>query len=62
MLTETYLAFLAAAAVIVIIPGPTNLTIVADSIAAGLKKSLWTVLGAALSHIQAVDLTHLGEF
>jgi homoserine/homoserine lactone efflux protein len=60
MLTEAYLAFLAATAVIIIIPGPTNLTIVADSIAAGLKKSLWTVLGAAVSHIVFIGVATAG--
>ena len=47
---STYLAFLAAAVVIILVPGPTNLAIVSDSIKAGVRRSLWTVAGAALSH------------
>jgi homoserine/homoserine lactone efflux protein len=47
---ETFIAFATAAFVIIVIPGPTNLTIVSDSLDAGVRRSLWTVAGAAVSH------------
>ncbi len=45
-----YLAFLSAAFVIIIIPGPTNLVILSDSLRSGFRKAVWTVAGAALAH------------
>ena len=50
MLAGTYVAFFLAAFVVIIVPGPTNLMIVSESIHAGVRRSLWTICGAALSH------------
>lgn len=50
MSIETYLAFILASFVLIIIPGPTNMVVVSSSILYGFKSSLWTVAGAALSH------------
>ncbi len=50
MLIETYLAFIVASFVLIIIPGPTNMVVVSSSILCGFKRSLWTVSGAACSH------------
>ena len=50
MLIETYLAFILASFVLIVIPGPTNMVVVSSSILYGFNRSLWTVAGAALSH------------
>jgi homoserine/homoserine lactone efflux protein len=60
MQTETLVAFVVAATVIILVPGPTNLAIVSDSVGAGLRKSLWTVSGAALSHAGFITLATAG--
>jgi threonine/homoserine/homoserine lactone efflux protein len=60
MSAGTYFAFLAAAAVIIVIPGPTNVAIVSDSISAGMRKALGTVGGAALSHAAFIVVTAAG--
>lgn len=57
---NVYLAFLAAAAVIILIPGPTNLVIVSDSMKSGFRRSLWTVVGAAVSHTLFIVLATAG--
>jgi homoserine/homoserine lactone efflux protein len=43
-----------------VVPGPTNLAIVSDSIEAGVKRSFWTVTGAALSHAAFIILVTAG--
>jgi len=58
--TGTYLAFLTAAFVIIVIPGPTNLMIISTSIGAGMRCSFWTVLGAALSHAVFIGIATTG--
>ena len=60
MALSTFAAFLAAAFVIIVVPGPTNLAIVSDSIEAGAKRSLWTVTGAAFSHAAFIVLATAG--
>jgi threonine/homoserine/homoserine lactone efflux protein len=57
---STFAAFLAAAFVIIVVPGPTNLAIVSDSIEAGAKRSFWTVTGAAFSHAAFIILATAG--
>ena len=47
---ETYLAFILASFVLIIVPGPTNMVVVSSSILHGFKRSLWTITGAAVSH------------
>jgi threonine/homoserine/homoserine lactone efflux protein len=59
-MTATYLAFVAAATVIIVVPGPTNLLIVSDSINGGVRRSLWTVLGAAISHAVLIAVATAG--
>ena len=60
MPTDVYLSFLVAATVIIVVPGPTNLAIVADTIAEGPGRSLWTVAGAALSHALFIAVATAG--
>lgn len=47
---ETYLAFILASFVLIIVPGPTNMVVVSSSILYGFRRSLWTIAGAAVSH------------
>ena len=49
MTLETYLAFLAAAVPLILVPGPTNLVVFSTGMRAGLRASIWTTAGAALS-------------
>ena len=60
MTTETFLAFIVAATVLIIIPGPTNMVVVSSALRFGLIKSFWTVLGAALSHAVFFSITFTG--
>ena len=60
MQTDLYFSFVLAAAVIIVVPGPTNLAIVADALSAGLRRSLWTVAGAALSHAAFIAVATAG--
>ena len=56
----SYIAFLTAALIIIVVPGPTNLTIVSDSIKAGIRRSIWTVAGAAVSHAGFIAVATAG--
>lgn len=60
MTIETFLAFIAAATLLIIIPGPTNMVVVSSAMRFGLKMSLWTILGAALSHTIFFSISFAG--
>ena len=60
MSIELWLAFVAASAVVLIVPGPTVLTVVSYSIAQGRRASLPVVAGVALGDATAVTVSTLG--
>lgn len=60
MISELYLSFVLASTILIIIPGPTVLTIVSDAIDHGSQKSLITITGAALAHITYISITAFG--
>lgn len=57
---ELYFAFVTAAIILIIIPGPTNMVIVSSAMKFGFKRSIWTMMGAALSHSLFFLITCLG--
>ena len=60
MSLQVFLSFLVAASILIIIPGPTVLTIVSHGIHHGTRRSLQTIMGAALAHITFITLTAIG--
>ncbi len=60
MSIELWLAFVAASAVVLIVPGPTVLTVVSYSVAQGRRASLPVVAGVALGDATAVTVSILG--
>ncbi|MCK9356080.1 MAG: LysE family translocator [Dehalococcoidia bacterium] len=60
MSIELWLAFVAASAVVLIVPGPTVFTVVSYSIAQGRRASLPVVAGVALGDATAVTVSVLG--
>jgi threonine/homoserine/homoserine lactone efflux protein len=60
MSIQVWLAFAAASAVVLIIPGPTVLTVVSYSMAQGRRASLPVVAGVALGDATAVTVSILG--
>ncbi len=60
MTFELYIAFVTTAVIIIVVPGPTNMVVVSNSMKFGFRKSLWTVLGAACSHSSFFCVTTLG--
>lgn len=50
MTCEAFFAFFAAAIVLIVIPGPTNMVVVSSALQHGFKRSIWTIVGAAVSH------------
>lgn len=60
MTIETWLAFLAASAVVVLIPGPTVTLVVGYALARGRGAALATALGVALGDLTAMTLSLLG--
>lgn len=57
---ETWAAFAAASAILVAIPGPTVLLVVAYALGAGRGTALWTVLGVFLGDLVAITLSVIG--
>lgn len=57
---ETWLAFVAAAAVMLAIPGPTILLVIGQSLGAGKRAALPLVAGVALGDLTAMTLSLLG--
>jgi threonine/homoserine/homoserine lactone efflux protein len=60
MAFETWLAFLAATAVLCVIPGPTIIFLIGNTLAHGRVHSLWSLLGAALGDLVAILTVSLG--
>jgi len=57
---ELWLAFVAASAVLLVMPGPTILTVISYSVAHGRRASLALVAGVALGDCTALTLSLLG--
>ena len=57
---EQWLAFAAASAVLVAIPGPTVLLVVSYSLGHGRRSALATVVGVALGDVVAISASLLG--
>ncbi len=57
---ETWLAFAAASAVLVVIPGPTILLVVSYALGRGARTALPTAVGVALGDFTAMTLSMLG--
>jgi len=60
MTIETWLAFAAASAVLLIIPGPTVLLVVSYALGQGWRTALPTAVGVALGDFTAMTLSMLG--
>ena len=60
MSIDLYLGFLSASILLIIAPGPTNMVIVSHCLKFGFRRSIWAILGAALSHTLFFLLTCLG--
>src|ERR1700681_774669 len=60
MTIETWLAFVAASAVLVIIPGPTVLLVVSYALGQGWRTALPMAFGVALGDFTAMTLSMLG--
>ncbi|MEL7464171.1 MAG: LysE family translocator [Pseudomonadota bacterium] len=60
MTYEAWLAFAAASAILLAIPGPTILLVVAYALGAGRRTALWTVAGVFLGDLLAITLSVLG--
>lgn len=60
MLLELYAAFVAASALLILIPGPNVALIVANSIAHGPRSGLFTVAGTSAAMVVQLTLTVLG--
>jgi len=57
---ETYFAFLAATAIILVIPGPTVMLVVGHALTHGTRRTLWSCLGVALGDATALSCSLLG--
>jgi len=57
---DLWLAFAAASAVLLAIPGPTILLVVSYAVGAGRATALWTVVGVFLGDLMAITLSMLG--
>jgi threonine/homoserine/homoserine lactone efflux protein len=60
MAAETYLTFLAATIVLLVIPGPTILLVVSYALGQGWRAALPTAIGVALGDFTAMTLSMLG--
>jgi len=60
MLLESWLAFTAASAVLLIIPGPTVLLVVSYALGQGWRTALPMAVGVALGDFTAMTLSMLG--
>ena len=62
MSVETIISFLAATALVVVLPGPNILLIVNDSIKHGFRKSLFTVAGISQKLFNSSKFSKRSEF
>jgi len=60
MTIETWLAFVAASAILLVIPGPTVLLVVSYALGQGWRAALPTAIGVALGDFTAMTLSMLG--
>jgi homoserine/homoserine lactone efflux protein len=60
MSIETWLAFVAASAVLLIIPGPTILLVISYALGRGLRAALPVAVGVAFGYFTAMTLSLLG--
>ena len=60
MSIELWLAFVAASAVLLVVPGPTILTVISYSVAHGQRANIPLVAGVALGDCTALALSLLG--
>lgn len=60
MTLETWLAFVAASSVLLVIPGPTILLVVSYALGQGWRAALPTAIGVALGDFTAMTLSMLG--
>lgn len=60
MSLDLWLAFVAASAVLLSLPGPTVLLVVSYALGAGRATALWTVAGVFLGDLAAITLSILG--
>ena len=60
MSLETWLAFAAASAILVLIPGPTVLLVVSYALGQGFRTALPMAVGVALGDFTAMTLSMLG--
>lgn len=60
MSLELWLAFAAASTILVVIPGPTVLLVVAYALGAGRRTALWTVIGVFFGDLVAITASVLG--
>ncbi|HWT07907.1 MAG TPA: LysE family translocator [Roseomonas sp.] len=60
MVVETWLAFVAATVVMLVIPGPTILLVIGQSLGAGRRAALPLVAGVALGDLTAMTLSLAG--
>jgi len=58
--TETYIAFFLASALLIVVPGPSVLVVVAHAMTFGQRRSLYTILGIAMSHSLFFAVTAVG--
>ncbi len=60
MSLEIYLAFVVAATVLIISPGPSVMLVLSHSMSAGARRAMFTISGEALSHALFLGITTLG--
>jgi homoserine/homoserine lactone efflux protein len=60
MTWNTYLAFIVAATVLIVMPGSTMMTVVSHAMQHGLRRSLFTIAGVSISHSMFFAITSLG--
>ena len=60
MTLDIYLSFVVAATILIIIPGPTVLTILSHGLSHGATRTLKTIAGAALAHLFYISITAVG--
>src|SRR5499425_2495197 len=60
MAIETWLAFVAASTILLVIPGPTVLLVVSYALGQGWRTALPTAVGVALGDFTAMTLSMLG--
>ena len=57
---DTYLAFVAASAIILVIPGPTVMLVVGYALSYGARRASWSAFGVALGDATALSCSLLG--